>query len=64
MNAGQGAKLVRSAGNSAQVLATEGEHTLIRLPSGEMRRIHKECKATIGSLGNQDHKNIKLGTRH
>jgi len=61
LNAGQGAKLVRSAGNSAQVLATEGEHTLIRLPSGEMRRIHKECKATIGSLGNQDHKNIKLG---
>ena len=61
LNAGQGAKLVRSAGNSAQVLATEGEHTLIRLPSGEMRRIHKECKATIGSLGNQDLKNIKLG---
>ena len=61
LNAGQGAKLVRSAGNSAQVLATEGEHTLIRLPSGEMRRIHKECKATIRSLGNQDHKNIKLG---
>ena len=61
LNAGQGAKLVRSAGNSAQVLATEGEHTLIRLPSGEMRRIHKESKATIGSLGNQDHKNIKLG---
>ena len=61
LNAGQGAKLVRSAGNSAQVLATEGEHTLIRLPSGEMRRIHKECKATIGSLGIEDHKNIILG---
>ena len=61
LNAGQGAKLVRSAGNSAQVLATEGEHTLIRLPSGEMRRIHNECKATIGSLGIEDHKNIILG---
>ena len=58
---GKGGQIVRGAGTSAQVLAHEGKYTLLRLPSGEMRRIHKECKATIGSLGNQDHKNIKLG---
>ena len=61
INPGKGGQLVKSAGTVAQVMAHESGYTLVRLPSGEMRRIHKECKATIGSLGNQDHKNIKLG---
>jgi large subunit ribosomal protein L2 len=53
--------MVRSAGASAQVLSREGEHVLIRLPSGEMRRILLDCRATIGQLSNSDHKNESLG---
>ena len=53
--------MVRSAGGVAQLMAKEGEYTLIRLPSGEMRRIRSECMATIGQVGNTDHQNIKLG---
>lgn len=57
----RGGQMVRSAGSSAQVLSREGEHVLIRLPSGEMRRILLNCRATIGQLSNPDHKNESLG---
>ena len=57
----RGGQLVRSAGAGAQVLAREGEYVLIRLPSGEMRRILLNCRATIGQLSNPDHKNESLG---
>ncbi len=58
---GNGAKLVRSAGAVAQVMAHEGGYTLVRMPSGEMRRIIDRCIATVGQVGNLDHKNRKLG---
>jgi large subunit ribosomal protein L2 len=57
----RGGQLVRSAGSSAQVLSKEGEYVLIRLPSGEMRRILLNCRASIGQLSNPDHKNESLG---
>jgi large subunit ribosomal protein L2 len=59
--AGRGGQVVRSAGTSAQVLAKEGDYVTLRLPSGEMRLVRKECMATIGQVGNVDHGNIKLG---
>jgi large subunit ribosomal protein L2 len=52
---GQGAKMVRSAGGSAQLVAKEGGKALLRLPSGEMRRVPEECRATVGQLGNVTH---------
>ena len=58
---GRGGQLVRSAGASAQLMAKEGEYALVRLPSGEMRRIRSDCQATIGQIGNVDHQNISLG---
>ena len=58
---GRGGQMVRSAGTSAQVLAKEGEYVTLRLPSGEMRLVRKECMATVGEVGNVDHGNIKLG---
>jgi large subunit ribosomal protein L2 len=58
---GRGGQLVRSAGLSAQIVAKEGKYTLIRLPSGEARRINSECLASIGQIGNVDHQGIKLG---
>lgn len=61
MQPGRGGKIVRSAGTSAQVLAREDDYTLLRLPSGEVRRILSRCTATIGQLGNVDHKNVKHG---
>ena len=65
---GKGAQLVRSAGNAAQLMAKEGAYAQVRLPSGEVRRIPMNAKATIGQVGNVDHENIKLGkagrTRH
>ncbi|MFA7485419.1 MAG: 50S ribosomal protein L2, partial [Phycisphaerae bacterium] len=68
MTAGQGGKLVRGAGNAARIVAKEGDWVTVILPSGEMRMIRKECRATIGQLSNPDHQNIKLGkagrTRH
>ena len=57
----RGGQLVRSAGAGAQVLAREGEYVLVRLPSGEMRRVLLSCRATIGQLSNPDHKNESLG---
>ncbi len=58
---GRGGQLARSAGASAQLLAKEGEYATLRLPSGEMRRVHQACYATVGQVGNLDHGNIKLG---
>jgi len=57
----QGGKLVRSAGQSAQLMAKEGNYAHIRLPSGEMRLVSVKCRATIGVIGNSDHENIKIG---
>ena len=61
MHRGKGAQIVRSAGTSAQLLAKEEPHVMVRLPSGEIRRFDAECIATVGQVGNPDHKNIKLG---
>ena len=61
MKVGRGGQMVRSAGVAAQVLAKEGEYTLLRLPSGEVRQILSDCMATVGQVGALDHKNIKLG---
>ncbi len=61
LKAGKGAQLVRSAGNSAQLMAKENDYAQIRLPSGEVRMIRVECKATIGQVGNIDHENITIG---
>lgn len=58
---GRGGQLVRAAGAAAQVLAKEAAYVTLRLPSGEMRRVHQECMATIGQVGNVDHANVKLG---
>lgn len=57
----KGAQIVRSAGGSAQLMAKEGDYATLRLPSGEMRMVHIECKATIGQVGNLDHENISIG---
>ncbi len=58
---GRGGQMVRSAGASAQLMAKEGEYALLRLPSGEMRRVRIECMATIGQVSNAEHGLIKLG---
>lgn len=59
--AGKGGIMVRSAGNSAQLMAKEGNYVTIKLPSSEMRMVRKECLATIGALGNAEYKNLKVG---
>ena len=65
---GKGAQLVRSAGVGAQLMAKEGGKAMVRLPSGELRYVRLDCKATIGVVGNSDHSNVQLGkagrTRH
>lgn len=58
---GNGAQLVRSAGNMAQLMGREGARVLVRLPSGEMRYVPSDCMATIGQVGNIDHENVHLG---
>lgn len=58
---GRGGQMVRAAGTSAQLLAKEGDYATLRLPSGETRLVRRECRATIGQVGNTDHGNIKLG---
>ncbi|MDF2657241.1 MAG: ribosomal protein [Paenibacillus sp.] len=58
---GKGGQMVRAAGTEAQLLGKEGEYATIRLSSGEMRRILKVCRATIGSVGNEDHELINIG---
>ncbi len=68
LNPGQGGKMVRAAGQEAQLMAKEGKYAHVRLPSGEMRLVLARCRATIGTVGNTDHENVKLGkagrTRH
>jgi len=68
MNLGKGGQLVRTAGAAAQLMAKEGKYATVRLPSGEMRYVPIECKATIGQVGNLDHEIVSLGkagkTRH
>ena len=61
LHIGGGAKLVRSAGLSAQLMAKEGKYATIRMPSGEMRLILAECRAVIGVVGNHDHENVSIG---
>jgi large subunit ribosomal protein L2 len=58
---GGGAQLVRSAGMGAQLMARDGSWALLRLPSGEQRRVHADCRATVGTLGNTDHANVSIG---
>lgn len=58
---GKGAQLARSAGTSAQLMAKEGEYATIKLPSGEVRVVHRRCRATIGQVGNVDHENVSIG---
>ena len=58
---GNGAQLARSAGNSAQLMALEGPYALLRLPSGELRNVPRDCMATVGVVGNTDHANVKIG---
>ena len=68
LDPGRGGQLARAAGNSAQLMAKENGFALLRLPSGELRNVSAECRATIGTVGNADHENVKLGkagrTRH
>ncbi len=61
MKIGKGGQMVRSAGASAQLMAKEGGNALLRLPSGELRKVHVNCKATIGQVGNLEHENITIG---
>ncbi|HEU5011908.1 MAG TPA: 50S ribosomal protein L2 [Roseiflexaceae bacterium] len=58
---GRGGVMVRSAGNSAQLMAKEGDYATLRMPSGEMRMVHLNCMATVGQVGNVDHQNIRIG---
>lgn len=58
---GKGGQVVRSAGSAAQVLSREGKYVVLRLPSGELRRFHHRCWATVGQIGNVDHRNVMLG---
>jgi ribosomal protein L2 len=61
LKAGKGGQIVRAAGASAQLMAKEGKYVLLRLPSGEMRKVHAECKATIGQVGNLEHEIVTIG---
>ena len=58
---GKGGQMVRSAGGSAQLVAKEGEYALVKLPSGETRKVSQDCMATIGQVGNIDHENVTIG---
>ena len=58
---GRGGQLARAAGNAAQLMAKEGEYALLRLPSGELRKVPANCMATVGQVGNLDHENVKIG---
>ena len=61
MKIGKGAQMVRSAGTSAQLMAKEGNYVLVRLPSGEVRKFNKLCRACVGQVGNREHESQKLG---
>jgi large subunit ribosomal protein L2 len=58
---GRGGQLARSAGAGVQLMAKEGDYATLRLPSGEMRMVRAECRATVGTIGNADHQNITVG---
>ena len=58
---GRGAQLARSAGVGVQLMAKEGDYATLRLPSGEMRQVRIECRATVGTIGNAEHQNVKIG---
>jgi len=58
---GKGGQMVRSAGAAAQVVAKEGDYAQVKLPSGEVRKVHTDCLATVGQVGNIDHKNVSFG---
>ena len=58
---GRGGQLARAAGNAAQLMAKEGDYALLRLPSGELRKVPVGCMATVGQVGNVDHENVKIG---
>lgn len=59
---GKGGQMVRAAGAKAQLIAKEGDYATLRLPSGEVRKLRVECMATLGTVGNEQHQNIKIGT--
>ena len=61
MKIGKGGQMVRSAGTAAQLMAKEGDYATLRMPSGEVRKVHINCRATIGQVGNLDHENITIG---
>jgi len=61
MHKGKGAQLVRGAGGVAQLLGRDEDYAIVRLPSGEVRRVHAECMATLGQVGNVEHSQVKLG---
>jgi len=61
MQPGRGAQFARSAGTQAQLMAKEGKYALLKMPSGEIRKVLKECMATIGQVGNTDHNTITWG---
>src|SRR6266702_3880035 len=61
LHKGKGGQMVRSAGASAQLVAKEGDYAQVKLPSGEVRKVHLECLATVGQVGNLDHKNVSIG---
>ncbi len=61
IKAGRGGQMVRSAGNAAQLMAKEGQYAQVRLPSGEVRKLAMNCRATIGTVGNTDHENVRIG---
>jgi large subunit ribosomal protein L2 len=61
MKKGRGGQLVRSAGGAAQLMAKDGDYAQVKLPSGEVRKIHVTCRATVGQVSNLEHQNISLG---
>jgi large subunit ribosomal protein L2 len=61
LKVGKGGQIARSAGSSVQVVAKEGEYASVKMPSGEIRKIHVDCLATIGQVGNVDHENVSIG---
>jgi large subunit ribosomal protein L2 len=61
LQAGRGGQLGRSAGVGIQLMAKDGDYATLRLPSGEMRMVRAECRATVGTIGNADHQNVKIG---
>ena len=61
LQVGKGAQIARSAGNGAYLMAKEGDYAQVRLPSGEVRLVHLNCTASIGTIGNEQHQNVKIG---